>query len=65
MLYYNYVSAICTLCEPYESFAIGSIGVVICVITDHVVYKVKIDDPVGVIPVHFICGVWGLLAVGK
>jgi ammonium transporter, Amt family len=26
--------------------------------------KIKIDDPVGAISVHGVCGVWGLLAVG-
>lgn len=26
--------------------------------------KVKIDDPVGAISVHLVCGVWGTLAVG-
>jgi Amt family ammonium transporter len=26
--------------------------------------QLKIDDPVGAIPVHGLCGVWGTLAVG-
>ena len=26
--------------------------------------KMKIDDPVGAISVHLICGIWGTLAVG-
>ncbi len=26
--------------------------------------KIKIDDPVGAISVHGVCGVWGTLAVG-
>jgi Amt family ammonium transporter len=26
--------------------------------------RVKIDDPVGAISVHLICGIWGTLAVG-
>ena len=24
----------------------------------------KIDDPVAAVPVHFFCGIWGLLVVG-
>jgi Amt family ammonium transporter len=26
--------------------------------------KVKLDDPVGAISVHLVCGIWGTLAVG-
>jgi len=26
--------------------------------------KAKIDDPVGAISVHLVCGIWGTLAVG-
>ena len=26
--------------------------------------KCKLDDPVGAIPVHLFCGIWGTLAVG-
>jgi Amt family ammonium transporter len=26
--------------------------------------KIKLDDPVGAIAVHLICGIWGTLAVG-
>ena len=26
--------------------------------------KVKLDDPVGAIAVHLVCGIWGTLAVG-
>ena len=26
--------------------------------------KIKIDDPVGAISVHGVCGIWGTLAVG-
>ena len=57
-------TAICTLVAPWEAFVIGFIGVIIAVLSEMVVSRLKIDDPVGVIPVHAVCGIWGLLAVG-
>lgn len=60
-----YIPAICTLCQPWESFIIGCVGVVLSYYTDILVYKLKVDDPVGVVPVHLVCGIWGLIAVGN
>jgi ammonia channel protein AmtB len=53
------------MCEPWEAFFVGLIGALLTVPTDALLTKLKIDDPVGVIPVHFVCAVWGLLSVGK
>ncbi len=42
---------------------IGGIGGVIVVFSIVALDKAKIDDPVGAISVHGVCGIWGLLAV--
>jgi Amt family ammonium transporter len=42
--------------------AVAGALVVLAVIT--VDSKLKIDDPVGAISVHLVCGIWGTLAVG-
>ncbi|MEM8553341.1 MAG: ammonium transporter [Pseudomonadota bacterium] len=42
---------------------IGAVGGVIVVLTVPMLDKMKIDDVVGAIPVHFIAGFWGTMAV--
>jgi len=58
------ITSVCTLCRPWHSVVIGMCGAVIAWAVDHLVYKLRIDDPVGVIPVHMACGMWGLFVVG-
>ncbi len=41
---------------------VAGVLVVVAVIT--IDTKLKIDDPVGAISVHLVCGIWGTLAVG-
>jgi ammonium transporter, Amt family len=47
-----------------SSLAIGAIAGVIVVFAVMFFDKIKIDDPVGAISVHLVCGIWGTLAVG-
>ncbi|OCX60414.1 ammonium transporter [Thioclava sp. SK-1] len=42
---------------------IGAIGGALVVFTVPVLDKLKIDDVVGAIPVHLVCGIWGTLVV--
>ncbi|MGB0659251.1 MAG: ammonium transporter [Mangrovicoccus sp.] len=46
-----------------EATVIGAIGGVIVVFTVPMLDKMKIDDVVGAIPVHFIAGLWGTFIV--
>ncbi|UBM58880.1 ammonium transporter [Marinilongibacter aquaticus] len=49
---------------PLDSILIGIIAGVLVVLAVGFVDKLKLDDPVGAIAVHLICGIWGTLAVG-
>ncbi|HJL17832.1 MAG TPA: ammonium transporter [Sandaracinaceae bacterium LLY-WYZ-13_1] len=49
---------------PLESMLVGVIGGVLVVEGVFLLDKLKLDDPVGAIPVHLFCGVFGTLAVG-
>ena len=48
----------------WSSVIIGIIAGIIVVVSILFFDKIKIDDPVGAISVHGICGIWGTLAVG-
>ena len=47
-----------------SSIAIGAIAGAIVVFSVLFFDRIKIDDPVGAISVHLVCGIWGTLAVG-
>jgi Amt family ammonium transporter len=46
------------------SIVVGFIAGLLVVISVIFFDKVKLDDPVGAISVHLVCGIWGTLAVG-
>ena len=48
----------------WSALVIGAIAGVIVVFSVMTIDKIKIDDPVGAISVHLVCGIWGTLAVG-
>ncbi|MBJ2173263.1 ammonium transporter [Aureibaculum sp. A20] len=50
--------------SPMDAILIGGIAGAIIVFGVALVDKLKLDDPVGAIAVHLICGIWGTLAVG-
>ena len=49
---------------PTSAIFIGLIAGGIVVLSVALLDKCKLDDPVGAIPVHLFCGIWGTLAVG-
>ena len=57
------LSAICSVTRPWEAILIGAIGALLACFGCALLVRLRIDDPVGCIPVHFFAGAWGLLAV--
>lgn len=48
---------------PWSAVMVGLIAGIIVVLAVLILDRIRIDDPVGAISVHGICGIWGTLAV--
>ena len=58
------ITAGCDVMTPLMAAVTGLIGGVIVVFSILFFDKIKIDDPVGAVSVHGVCGAWGTLAIG-
>ena len=57
------ITAAADVVSVMGAIAAGAIGGVLVVLSILFFDKIKIDDPVGAISVHGVCGIWGTLAV--
>ena len=48
----------------WEAVAIGVVAGILVYFSIVTIDKLRVDDPVGAISVHLVCGIWGTLAVG-
>lgn len=58
------ITAGCAVVAPGNAILIGAVAGVLCVFGVLWLDRLRIDDPVGAVPVHGLSGVWGTLAVG-
>jgi Amt family ammonium transporter len=58
------ITAPCAFVDPWAAIMIGFIGGIIVVLGVFFLDKIRVDDPVGAVPVHGMCGVWGTLSLG-
>lgn len=59
------ITAGCANVSPVSAIIIGALaGVLVVFAVEFIDKKLHIDDPVGAVSVHCVCGVWGTLAVG-
>jgi len=58
------ITAGCANVSPTSAVIIGAISGILVVLSVVTVDKMHIDDPVGAISVHGVCGAWGTLAAG-
>ncbi|MCA9117298.1 MAG: ammonium transporter [Planctomycetaceae bacterium] len=58
------ITAPCYNVGPGSALAIGAVGGALVVFSVLFFDKLQIDDPVGAVSVHGVCGAWGTLATG-
>ena len=59
------ITAPCDCVSPFGAFWIGLIaGFLVVLSVEFFDNKARIDDPVGAVSVHMVCGIWGTIAVG-
>ena len=59
------ITAGCSAVDPWAAAIIGLVaGILVVVVIEFIDQKLKIDDPVGAVGVHWANGVWGTIAVG-
>ena len=54
----------CYWVSPFGSVMIGAIAGVIVILGVDLLEYLRIDDPIGAVPVHMINGIWGTLSLG-
>ena len=54
----------CYWVSPTGAIVLGGIAGVIVVLGVELLEYLRIDDPIGAVPVHGMCGIWGTLSLG-
>ncbi len=54
----------CYWVSPTGSILLGAVAGVIVVVGVELLEYLRIDDPIGAVPVHGMCGIWGTLSLG-
>ena len=58
------ITAPCYWVSPTGSFFIGIVAAILVVYTTDLLEYLRIDDPIGAVPVHMFNGIWGTLSLG-
>ena len=58
------ITAGCYVVDYFGAVVIGVVAGILVVGAVHFLDSMKIDDPVGAVAVHLVCGIWGTIAVG-
>ena len=54
----------CYWVDPEGAFLLGIVAGFVVVLSADLLEYLRIDDPIGAVPVHMMCGIWGTLSLG-
>ena len=54
----------CYWVDPVGAFFIGIGGAIVMILATEILEYLRIDDPIGAVPVHMAGGIWGTLSLG-
>ncbi|BBO81221.1 hypothetical protein DSCO28_17870 [Desulfosarcina ovata subsp. sediminis] len=57
------ITAGCHCVSSIDAAVVGAVSGLVCVYVEQLLFRLKVDDAVGAVPVHLGCGIWGTLAV--
>jgi len=58
------ITAPCYWVSPGWAIVIGVVAGVLVPLATDLMEHLRLDDPIGAVPVHFVCGIWGCLSIG-
>ncbi|CAJ0583896.1 unnamed protein product, partial [Mesorhabditis spiculigera] len=58
------ITAFAPIAQPWHAVIVGSISASLSIAILPVLERFHVDDPVGVVPIHLVSSIWGMLAVG-
>ncbi|MHB8336594.1 MAG: ammonium transporter [Ignavibacteriaceae bacterium] len=58
------ITAPCYWVDPWGAFWIGLVAGIVVVWGMDLLEYLRIDDPIGAVPVHMVAGIWGTLSLG-
>ncbi len=58
------ITAPCYWVSPFGSVMIGAIAGVLVILAVDMLEYLRIDDPIGAVPVHMVNGIWGTISLG-
>ncbi|VDO78699.1 unnamed protein product [Heligmosomoides polygyrus] len=58
------ITAMCAVSRPWHALIIGGVSAAFSIAVLPLLERLKVDDPVGIVPIHLTSSIWGMTAVG-